>query len=235
MNTLPRTQMNLNDGERFELVSLYLGGISSTKACDLFHQKYPHKSRPHPSTCRRLLRRLQEAGSLRRRSGPGRPVAVASDEIVERVLSIVRGKPQSSIRKLSVALGISKSTVLRILHKNGFHPYKFRKVQHLQLSDKSRRVDWCNWLLEELKTNPTLLEDIIFTDESIFYLNGNVSDHHNHYWSPENMHIPLEVHHQWNPRVMVWCGIHGTRVIGPFFFDEHVTSKRIILLIFVCL
>jgi hypothetical protein len=40
----------------------------------------------------------------------------------------------------------------------------------------------------------------------------------------KKFHWAADLNAQDDPRVMAWCGIWGNRVIGPFFFDEHVNG-----------
>lgn len=47
-----------------------------------------------------------------------------------------------------------------------------------------------------------------------------------HYWSAENPHWLREVQHQGRWSLNVWCGIIGDRIIGPYFFDQALTSNR---------
>ena len=67
------------------------------------------------------------------------------------------------------------------------------------------------------------MRNIAFGDEAIiFYLNGHVNRHNCRYYSDSNPHWMIDSKRQNDPRVMVWCGILGDSVIGPFFFPGPV-------------
>ncbi len=45
------------------------------------------------------------------------------------------------------------------------------------------------------------------------------------FWSDVNPYWVEDTNSQDDPRVMVWCGIWGDRIIGPFFFEGTVTGE----------
>jgi hypothetical protein len=46
------------------------------------------------------------------------------------------------------------------------------------------------------------------------------------YWSDENPHVALDDHKQTDPRINVWCGIHGDAILTPVFLDNKLTGVR---------
>ena len=85
---------------------------------------------------------------------PPGPVATArTPENVERVReAVVRSQTRSAWRH-AVELGMSESTVRRILHKDlGFHPYKMI-VQTLNEGDYQQRSDFAKLMLEIIEGN----------------------------------------------------------------------------------
>ena len=146
--------MELSDAEKYELVSIYLGDYSACGAVDEFHRRHPDKAKPAPNTCLNIHRRLQQTGSVQSRKRGRRPVSAASSDKVHNVLTIVRGQPQLSVRKLEQTVGFSKSEVHRILQRENFHPYKFQTVQMLSETDKDAgRTEGSN--PASLCTNPS--------------------------------------------------------------------------------
>lgn len=96
-------------------------------------------------------------------------------------------------------------------------PYKLRLVQALSEDDPDRRMEFCEWLLDTVDGDPTLLDRIFWSDEATFQLNGLVNRHNCVYWSETNPHfvIEQELH---TPRVTVWGGMWSHGVVGPFCF-----------------
>ena len=80
-------------------------------------------------------------------------------------------------------------------------------------------------LLQALnEDDPDLLVRIFWTDEAIFQTNGRVNRHNCVYWSDTNPYLIIE--QELNvPRVVVWGGIWSNGVVGPFFFEDNVTSE----------
>ena len=72
------------------------------------------------------------------------------------------------------------------------------------------RLEFSQWFIEEQRLTLSLPRDILLTDECSFSLTGHVKMHNSH---------------SWGPRIMVWCGMHAGRLIGPYFFDESVTGE----------
>jgi hypothetical protein len=44
------------------------------------------------------------------------------------------------------------------------------------------------------------------------------------HWSHKNPHVALDAHKQTDPRINVWCGIHGDAIVGPVFLDNKLTG-----------
>jgi hypothetical protein len=45
-------------------------------------------------------------------------------------------------------------------------------------------------------------------------------------WSDENPHVALDAYNQTDPRINVWCCIHGDDIVGPAFQDNKLTGVR---------
>ena len=111
------------------------------------------------------------------------------------------------------------------MRKYKYHPYKIHLVQRLTEDDFDRRIEFCQWAVEQLDLDRFFTIKIVSSDEAIFYLNGHVNRHNMRYWSDCNPHWSYDTNFQGGERVMVWCGIIGNRIIGPFFFDNHVNAS----------
>lgn len=85
-------------------------------------------------------------------------------------------------------------------------------------------MGFCEWILDAIEEEPTLLYRILWTDEAIFQINGRVNRHNCVYWSDINSHVIIE--QELNvPRVVVWGGIWSNGVVGPYFFEGNLTSE----------
>ena len=84
------------------------------------------------------------------------------------------GSPRRSARRHSAELGISPSTVQRILHKDlAFQPYKIVTLQQLNPQDYQQRLSFCHTMLDMFDENENLTP--IMSDEVHFHLNGTVN------------------------------------------------------------
>jgi uncharacterized protein YpiB (UPF0302 family) len=104
-------------------------------------------------------------------------------------------------------------------------PYKPRFLQALNENDHDRRLEFCEWILDPIQDDPTLLYQILWTGEAEFQTNGRVNRHNCVYWSDTNPHFIIQ--QELNvPRVIVWGEIWPNDIVGPFFFEGIVTSEN---------
>ncbi|KAJ8961650.1 hypothetical protein NQ318_021247 [Aromia moschata] len=134
--------------------------------------------------------------------------------------------PQSTSTLVASENEVSQTTVLRILRKENYHPYKFQLVQELNEDDPDRRLQFCETMMNLCQTNPNLYKQILFSDEATFCLNGQVNRQNCRFWSRTNPHWIIEAHTQHPQKLNVWAGIVVNRIIGPFFFEETLTGER---------
>lgn len=214
----------LSSKEKIELVLLHAQGLSQREAAVEFHRRHLDKPQPAFQTVGRLYKKLQETGSVHDRQRTGRPRSSTGARNAELVLARVAGSPERSSRKIAQELNLSHQSVLRVLQRNRFHPYKIQIVQKLELGDDDRRIEFCNWFETKIQENPALPQSILFSDEATFHLSGRVNRHNCVYWAEENPHIAVEGHLQNDPKVNVWCGIHDFKIIGPVFLTQNLTG-----------
>jgi len=212
----------LTTHERVELVFMFgRDGATYRSVAEEFNRTHPEREKPlnHTTVCR-LIKRFQETGSVADRERCGRRKSATDEETSTMVLANVGRSPVKSVRKISQELTISKSSVHRILKTQKFHPYKVHLVQALHGDDTDRRLEFCEWVCNHLDSS------ILFSDEAIFHLNGQVNRHNMRYWSEVNPNWNEEGHHQTNPKIMVWAGIWEEEIVGPYFFNtSNVTGE----------
>ena len=80
-------------------------------------------------------------------------------------------------------------------------------------------------------------DEIVFSDEAHFWLNGYVNKQNCRFWSeyqPEALQ-ELPMHPE---KVTVWCGLWAGGIIGPYFFKDdanrNVTVNREMISNFFC-
>jgi len=66
----------------------------------------------------------------------------------------------------------------------------------------------------------------MFSDEANFNNQGQINRHNYHYWSNQNPYWHRQIRHQHQWSFNVWCGLVNGYVVGPHFFDGHLTANR---------
>lgn len=211
--------------EKIEMIFLYGEARRNLQqARNLYAEKFPNRRTPSKMSFSRIIKQFSEDGSVQPKKHARKRTATTEDhEIV--VLAAVHNDPHVSSRTLADDAGMSKSSILRILKRYHFHPYHISLHQALHGNDFMHRMTFCRWAQDKLQHNNNFFLTVLFSDESSFSNYGEVNRHNMHYWAVENPHWLREVEHQRRWSVNVWCGILADRIIGPYFFDDHLTGR----------
>ena len=203
----------------------WISGGTTQAINEAFQQEFPDDEIPARQTVYRLAKTFDETGSVEDARRRGRRKSVNTDENMQLVSQNYRLNPQTSQRQAARELDTSRSTLQRIMKDLNLKPYRPKLLQALNEDDPDRRMEFCEWILDTIEEEPTLLDRILWTDEAIFQTNGRVNRHNCVYWSDINPHVIIE--QELNvPRVIVWGGIWSNGVIGPYFFEGNVTSEK---------
>lgn len=117
----------------------------------------------------------------------------------------------------------------RILKKHKFIPYKYKPVQVFLAGDPERRIFFCHWYFNFYRQNENNFRYILWTDESNFSNSGMYNTKNHHYSSKENLLLVHPRHAQVRfSFTNVWCGLIGSRIVGPFFYEGTLTGERYI-------
>ena len=91
-------------------------------------------------------------------------------------------------------------------------------------SRKKTQLELCQWALNQIQLDDGFTERIIFCNEALFDDNGYFNRQNCRYWSRENPHQAIQIRYQGGNKLMVWVGIYGDRILGPYFIDSSVTG-----------
>ncbi|CAH1994639.1 unnamed protein product [Acanthoscelides obtectus] len=183
-------------------------------------EHFGRNNRPNETTIGRLVRKFEATGSVANLPGSGRPRSVRTPENIAVVKESVRDDPKQSTTRRSQALGISTTSLLRILHKDlNVHGYKIPLTQELRRADHFSRRTFSDWLLEHRQIDANFSSKIMFSDEAHFTLNRTVNKQNCRIWVNEN---PREYQEQpMHPqKVIVWCALWSKGIIGRYFFEN---------------
>lgn len=196
---------------------------SYQETCDLFNATFNARNPISKSTVVRTIYRFLQTDSIKDRPRSGRSKSISNNEESAEILQSFIETPNTSTRKVATEIEISQRSVCNILKRYRFHPYKMHYVQELVYEDFDRRMKFCEFI--QARGND-FVNNIVFTDEAVFQLNGNVNRQNFRYWNSENPHWMRDKKSQYLQKVNVWTGIIEDHLIGPFFFNENLNSER---------
>ena len=107
-------------------------------------------------------------------------------ENIEAVLMSVEATPKKSVRRRSAELGVSQSSVHRILrHDLKMKPYHISVHQGLTPENALQKRTMCAWFLRQVREEEDFLRSVWFSDEAHFYLSGTVNSRNCVHWASE--------------------------------------------------
>jgi hypothetical protein len=193
-------------------------GRDATLAAETYAARFPQNRAPNHQIFKSLVSSLRERGTFQQSAKSFINPTITHDINQARVLNLVENNPHIGSREISSQIGISKSSVLRILKKHQYHPYHLELHQELHGEDFANRVAFCEWAEEKIRNDEHFFERVVFTDECCVKNNGAVNKHNLHYWAIQNPHWMREqdIQNRWS--LNVWGGVVNNRIVGPFFF-----------------
>lgn len=213
--------MPLTKEERIDII-LLAGSGTTRYVARTFNAT--HRTQITHDTVAKLIKKFKRTGSVADASRSGRPKTATDEGTSTQVLAAMARSPTKGTRRLSAQMGISQSSVMRILRANKWHPYKLQMLQHLTEDDPDRRVEFCEWALNMHENVPGFVSSILFSDEANFYVSGEVNKQNVRYWMDSNPHWMSDCKSQGAEKLMVWCGIWGDRIVGPFFIEGNLNA-----------
>jgi len=189
-----------------------------------FAKEYPNDAPPSRQSMHVLAKKFHETGSVTDKKRSGRPNNMNTDENKENVRTFYQNAPSTSAVRASLQLHIPRTSLRRIMKDIELKVWRPRLLHQMNDDDYDRRIEFCEWLQQQLHENIDIRDRIIWTDEASFKLNGHVNLHNAVYYSTENPHLVWETNNL-SPGICVWGGIRSTGVLGPYFFDGTVNSQ----------
>jgi len=136
--------------------------------------------------------KFESTSSINNQPTPVRRRNARSAENIAAVRKSVRENPRRSIFRRLQELGLSTISTWRILRRDlGLHSYKLQLTQELKINDHRQHRVFADWVLEQLEVNPNFAKQIIFSDETHFWMNRYVNKQNCRIWDDTN---PREVH-----------------------------------------
>ncbi|CAH1975825.1 unnamed protein product [Acanthoscelides obtectus] len=177
--------------------------------CYLNSELYPARIQPYERYFLRLYRKFRGNENVFAKTRAKKEFII-SEATEIAVIGYFEAYRENSIADILKDSNFSYGTVQRILKKYKFIP----------------RLVFCHWYLSFCRQNVNNFRYLLWTDESNFSNSGMFNRKNHHYWSRENL---LLVHPR-GPQVRfsfnVWCGIIGSKIVGPSFYEGTLTGER---------
>jgi len=186
-----------------------------------YQRRFPNLRIPSRSVFTRIHQTLRDTGSLPSVSLQSEREVVGMINTRENILQMVHRSPRLSTCRMASRICVSRMQVWLTLHEEDLYPYHDLRVQHLEPSDHTQRMDLCHWI----KVHPELLSVVLFSDEASFTQDGVNNSRNMHTWSHDNPHKTSVTNFQRRLTVNVWCGVLGNKLIETFVFDNNLTGN----------
>lgn len=174
----------------------------------------------------KTIKRFNELGHIGDRPGRGKKRTVRTPRLRNVIKKRLDRNPRTKVRKMARDLGISRSTVQRIVaHDLNLKAYKLRKAQLLEDKDKKVRLERCRLIKKRAAAEKW--NHILFSDEKLF----SIEQAHNHqndrmYYPSRPGAIAVIPHRQKPESVMVWGGICSTGKTPLIFIEKGVKINQ---------
>ena len=86
-------------------------------------------------------------------------------------------------------------------------------------TDKIARSAFCQWFLRKCDETVNFVNNVWYTDEAHFYLDGRINPQKNRIWSKTPPDVVAE-HQLYPPKCTAWCAVSGSGIIGPIWIED---------------
>ena len=112
-------------------------------------------------------------------------------------------------------------SVVRILKLDlKLFPYRIQFKHKLTAEDEKTRVDMCDWFDNKMEENEEMIDNVWFSGDADFHLNGYINSRNNVYWetSPPQEVLQRPLH---SSIVTTWCAMNSKTIIVPYWFEDQ--------------
>ncbi|KAJ8895343.1 hypothetical protein PR048_000675 [Dryococelus australis] len=205
--------------------SLYsvMCGRNAKQAIQLYCERYSNRTLISRKTIRTICKLLFSRSDLNTTTRVQRKAATG-EKHQHDMLAHVDANPHMGPQGITRFVGISETSVLRILHQRKFHPHHMALHQELYEDDLQQRVQFCRFLLMSVRDDSSSLNNILFTDEAIITNHGRVNLRNMHYSAKENCDVNKD-DRSWTVKII---DIEGSYVLLSFLYHfglQGITAK----------
>ena len=100
-------------------------------------------------------------------------------------------------------------------------PYKIQVMQSLTEEHKKKRVSMAKMFNNKMEAQPRWIQNVWFSDEAHFHINGVVNRQNFRYWGSENPNLKPQEKPLHSPKVTAWVAMSSKGLIGPYRFEDQ--------------
>lgn len=192
-----------------------------------FQDALPGDNVPTRQTIYRMAEKFDEIESTEDAPRSVRPTTIKTEEDVRIVSEILLGKHSHlkdvhHLNLVSLEVAWRESCKIWIWSRISLTCHKLEGED-----DSNQRLKICEWILDSIQDDSTLLDFILWIDEVTFQINGHVNSDNCVYWSNVNPHFIIE--QEMNvPRVVVWGDIYERTALLGHSSSKVMLQQRVI-------
>lgn len=200
--------------QRKWIVDNSLKGLTSGQIMNMFPLLF-NREAPTRKTIKNIINKFNEEGTVHNlnKSRSGRLRTARTEHNIERVQRHFDQDHETSLRKSSQELNLSKTAISNILRKDiHYFPYKFRITELLTVNAKASRVNFAEAWNQHHQNS---LHNVYFSDEAFFCLIDYKNRQNDRYWHKKLDHPhPIAEQRRFPQKVMIWAVIsyHGVNI-----------------------
>lgn len=211
-----------SEDAKIKLVQFYFETKSVTLTQRKFRKHFKTQKAPSRNVILQIVNKFLARGNVSNnfKGHSGRKRSQRTTVNVARVRAALQRSPNKSMRRLSQEIGCSRATAQRIARVDAeLFPYKVSVHQTLTEGQKTARKRFCAWFVRKCELNHAFVNQIWFSDEAHFHLDGKVNSQNYRFWSHEKPDV-LEEAPLHSAKITVWCAMSSAGIVGPFFFED---------------
>ena len=179
-------------------------------------------------TIERWCKSIRESRAINLKRPPGRPRTIRTKAAITKVKHRLKQRTHVSSRKLARELGISRTSVQRILKNDlKLQAYKIQIEPLLTNEHEEKRVKFANWVRTKFRKEDTL--KIVFSDEKMFDIDGVYNSQNQRIWAVNRAEADakggIRQKRKFPQKVMVWLGI-CSKGVSPLVIFENGTVNH---------
>ncbi|GFW55852.1 transposase-like protein [Trichonephila clavipes] len=172
------------NAEKADMILAYGATDCNGRAAQrLYAERHPVRRTPAHTMFARLHQQLCTGSFQKAARNRDRTARIELNE------DMVETTPSLSIQGIANEIGISYSSVWRILDDSALHPFHYQRVQSLKECESAPRQAFSQWYLQQRIANPFFAASVLFTDEASFSREGIFNTHNSHSWAAANPHV----------------------------------------------